>query len=155
MKDELVNALIKFQSQVEDVKNDSENPYFKSGYASLGAVIESVKELLNKNGIYFQQIAHEKENALGVETVLFGHGSSISSGVVFMPTTKNDPHAFGSALTYAKRYSLMMACGLRSEDDDGNTAVDKSKKFSNQKMSNKTAYQSNPTPTTKSSDDYF
>lgn len=122
--DYLINALVKAQSEIGNVKKDAENPYFKSGYATLEAVIETVKKPLNDNGIYFQQVAHDKEGGIGVETLLHGHGSSISSGTVFIPATKNDPHAFGSALSYAKRYSLMMACGLASEDDDGNKAVD-------------------------------
>ena len=65
----------------------------------------------------------------------YGHGSSISSGTVYTPATKNDPHAFGSALSYAKRYSLMMACGLASEDDDGNKAVDSFKQKSTTELS--------------------
>lgn len=122
-KDYLINALVKAQSEIGSVKKDAENPFFKSGYATLEAVIQAVKKPLNDNGIYFQQVAHDKEGAIGIETILNGHGSSISSGTVYMPATKNDPHAFGSALSYAKRYSLMMACGLPSEDDDGNKAV--------------------------------
>ena len=129
-KDYLINSLVKAQSEIGSVKKNAENPYFKSGYATLEAVIETVKKPLNDNGIYFQQVAHDKNGGIGVETILHGHGSSISSGSVYMPATKNDPHAFGSALSYAKRYSLMMACGLASEDDDGNKAVDSFKQKS-------------------------
>jgi hypothetical protein len=40
-----------------------------------------------------------------------------------MPATKNDAQGFGSALSYARRYSLMAACGIAPEDDDGNAAT--------------------------------
>ena len=40
-----------------------------------------------------------------------------------MPATKFDPQGFGSALSYARRYSLMAACGIAPEDDDANHAV--------------------------------
>jgi len=39
-----------------------------------------------------------------------------------VPSAKNDPQGYGSALTYARRYSLMAACGIAPEDDDGNAA---------------------------------
>jgi hypothetical protein len=127
--DYLINALTKAQSEIENVKKDGTNPYFNSGYATLESVLGTVKKPLNENGVYFQQIAHEREGGIGIETVLYGHGASLSSGVLFIPAVKNDPHAYGSSLSYAKRYSLLMACGLGSQDDDdGNRAVEAIKK---------------------------
>ena len=59
-----------------------------------------------------------------VETILYGHGGSISNGRVYIPAPKNNPHGFGSALSYARRYSLMLATGVgTTDDDDGNAAV--------------------------------
>jgi len=40
-----------------------------------------------------------------------------------VPASKHDAQGYGSALTYARRYSLMAACGIAPEDDDGNAAV--------------------------------
>jgi len=42
-----------------------------------------------------------------------------------VPAAKQDPQGYGSALTYARRYSLMAACGIAPEDDDGNAATRK------------------------------
>ena len=40
-----------------------------------------------------------------------------------VPAAKQDPQGYGSALTYARRYSLMAACGIAPEDDDGNAGA--------------------------------
>jgi hypothetical protein len=49
-----------------------------------------------------------------------------------MPLSKPDPQGYGSALTYARRYSLASMVGLISEDDDGETACGRSSKGNNQ-----------------------
>jgi hypothetical protein len=58
-----------------------------------------------------------------VETV-FVHesGEIFSAGKLHVPAVKHDAQGYGSALTYARRYSLMAACGIAPEDDDGNAA---------------------------------
>jgi hypothetical protein len=58
-----------------------------------------------------------------VETV-FVHesGEMLECGIVHFPAVKHDPQGYASALTYARRYSLMAACGIAPEDDDGNAA---------------------------------
>jgi hypothetical protein len=61
------------------------------------------------------------DNGVTVETV-FVHesGEMLECGKLHVPASKNDPQGYGSALTYARRYSLMAACGIAPEDDDGN-----------------------------------
>ena len=61
-----------------------------------------------------------------VETV-FVHesGEMLECGIVHFPAVKHDPQGYASALTYARRYSLMAACGIAPEDDDGNLASKK------------------------------
>jgi hypothetical protein len=46
----------------------------------------------------------------------------LECGILHVPASKQDPQGYGSALTYARRYSLMAACGIAPEDDDGNQA---------------------------------
>lgn len=125
MSETLINALVKAQQKVNDAVQDSSNPFFKSDYASLKSVLETVKPVFNEEGIYIQQVAHENESGVSVETIFMGHGGSVSSGRVPMPAPKNDPQGFGSALSYAKRYSLQMACGIatQKEDDDAEKAM--------------------------------
>ena len=58
-----------------------------------------------------------------METVfLHESGESLRCGKLHVPATKQDPQGYGSALSYARRYSLMAACGIAAEDDDGNAA---------------------------------
>jgi len=69
------------------------------------------------------QLNEERENGICVQTVFIHEsGEQISSGALFVPASKYDPQGFGSALTYARRYSLMAACGIAPSDDDGNAA---------------------------------
>jgi hypothetical protein len=70
------------------------------------------------------QLTEEHEGGVKVSTVFIHEsGEQMSGGSLFMPATKQDAQGFGSALSYARRYSLMAACGIAPEDDDGNQAT--------------------------------
>lgn len=103
---------------------DRTNPAFKSKYADLGACLEAVDDALLNNGIALYQETFEDASGVTVETVLLHEsGETIRSGKLHVPAARNDPQGYGSALTYARRYSLMAACGIAPEDDDGNAAT--------------------------------
>lgn len=116
-------ALVKAQKEFGPALKTHTNPAFRSKYAGLDACIEAVIDALNNNGIFLMQPTHECEGGVIVET-LFIHesGEQLSSGKLHVPATKLDAQGYGSALTYARRYSLMAACGIAPEDDDGNAA---------------------------------
>ena len=119
----LVDALVKAQSEMGHAVFDQVNPQFHSKFASLKSVIDAVKPALNKNGIAFIQRSIPMENGISIETVLYGHGEEITTGAVPVPAQKITAQGYGSAMTYAKRYSLAMACGVAAdEDDDGEAA---------------------------------
>lgn len=123
----LAVALVKAQSEYGPALKTSQNPHFKSRYADLASCVEAVADALNKNGIAFmQRIIPSAINVVSVET-LFIHvsGETLSSGAIQVPLVKQDAQGYGSALTYARRYSLMSACGIAPEDDDGNAASDR------------------------------
>jgi hypothetical protein len=69
------------------------------------------------------QRTYESKDGVMVETV-FVHesGEVMECGLLHVPAGKQDPQGYGSALTYARRYSLLAATGLAPEDDDGNSA---------------------------------
>jgi hypothetical protein len=117
-------ALVKAQKGFGPALKSSTNPHFRSKYADLSACIEAVVDSLNENGIMLMQKTHEVENGVMIETVfLHESGEEMSAGKLFMPATKFDAQGFGSALSYARRYSIMAACGIAPEDDDANSAV--------------------------------
>jgi hypothetical protein len=117
-------ALVKAQTGFAPALKTSVNPHFKSRYADLAACIEAVIDSLNSNGIALVQRQHPHEGGVAIET-LFVHesGETLSAGTLTVPAAKQDPQGYGSALTYCRRYSLMAACGIAPEDDDGNAAV--------------------------------
>ena len=120
---EIAAALVKAQRAFGPALKTSSNPHFKSRYADLAACVEAVMDGLNANGIALVQQTHECESGVIVETV-FVHesGETFSAGKLHVPAIKHDAQGYGSALTYARRYSLMAACGIAPEDDDGNAA---------------------------------
>jgi hypothetical protein len=120
---QIATALVKAQLAFAPALKSSTNPHFKSRYADLAACVEAVIDSLNANGIALIQRTHDSDNGVAVET-MFVHesGETLSGGILHVPAAKHDPQGYGSALTYARRYSLMAACGIAPEDDDANLA---------------------------------
>jgi hypothetical protein len=119
----IAKAFVKAQSEFGAALKTSTNPHFKSRYADLAACVEAVIDALNNNGIALIQQSFESDNGITIETVfLHESGEELRSGKLHVPAIKQDPQGYGSALTYARRYSLMAACGIAPEDDDGNAA---------------------------------
>ncbi len=121
---ELFASMAKAFAAIEGATKDANNPHFKTKYADLGAVVDAIKPALVANGLWFAQINHEQSGGVCVETVLCNAtGQQFSFGKLFVPASKQDAQGYGSALTYARRYSLLTAFGVCPEDDDGNAAV--------------------------------
>jgi hypothetical protein len=121
---EIASALVKAQREFGPALKSSTNPHFRSKYADLSACIEAVITALNNNGIYLMQLTDEHDGGVKVSTTFIHEsGEQLSAGSLFMPAIKHDAQGYGSALSYARRYSLMAACSLATEDDDGNQAT--------------------------------
>lgn len=111
-------------AEIEAVTKDKINPHFKSKYADLGSVIEALRPILAAHQLYFIQCSEPSEDGVVVATyVRHVSGSQIDFGKLYVPANKRDAQGFGSALTYARRYALVTAFGVPTEDDDGNAAV--------------------------------
>ena len=119
----IATALVKAQRDFQPALKTSTNPHFRSRYADLSSCVEAVIGALNTNGIFLLQRNFDCPDGVMVETV-FVHesGEMLETGIVHFPAVKKDPQGYASALTYARRYSLMAACGIAPEDDDGNAA---------------------------------
>jgi ribosomal protein L12E/L44/L45/RPP1/RPP2 len=113
-------AFVKAQSQFGPALKTSTNPHFRSKYADLASCIEAVIGALNLAGIGLMQRTYECKDGVLLETI-FVHesGEVMECGMLHVPASKMDAMGFGSALTYARRYSILTATGLAPEDDDG------------------------------------
>jgi hypothetical protein len=127
----IATALVKAQQAFGPALKTATNPHFRSRYADLAACVEAVMDGLNSNGIALVQQLTESDTGVIVETVFIHEsGEMLNCGKLHVPAVKHDPQGYGSALTYARRYSLMAACGIAPEDDDGNAASRKVEKKS-------------------------
>jgi hypothetical protein len=127
--EKIAPAFIKAKKEFGPALKDKTNPAFRSKYADLGACLDAVDDALLNNGIALYQETFEDATGITVETVLLHEsGETLRSGRLHVPASKQDPQGYGSALTYARRYSLMTACGIAPEDDDGNAATEAKRK---------------------------
>jgi hypothetical protein len=122
----LAEALAKAQATMKPAVKDKKNPFFKTMYADLSNVWDSIREPLTKNGLSVVQITQTTTEGLNLSTVLaHSSGEWIRADYPITPT-KNDPQGVGSAVTYARRYALAAMVGVCTEDDDGESASDRS-----------------------------
>ena len=119
-------ALIKFNGEVSRISKDAENPYFKSHYATLDALIDATRNILQSHGLSIMQFPLTKEDgSVGVQTLLLHEsGEYIESEPLYMKPQKiNDPQNAGSIISYMRRYSYQAILNLNTgEDDDANAA---------------------------------
>lgn len=112
----IAKALIDFQSKVSKIDKDSNNPFFKSKYASLSHIQESIQKPLSDAGIAYSQFP---EGSNGLTTILIhAESGEYMQSTYEMKPTKDDPQGRGSTITYQKRYALAAALGLNIDDDD-------------------------------------
>lgn len=131
---QIASALIAAKKAFGPVLKDKNNPHFKSKYADLAACLDAVDDACLAQDIMLYQETFEDTSGVTVETVfLHASGETLRCGKLHVPAAKNDPQGFGSALSYARRYSLLAACGIAAEDDDGNAGTDAVNKSRNPK----------------------
>lgn len=124
--------LLKAQTQIEGVDKDGKNPFFKSDYTTLNATIESCKKILNDNNIIVLQPIQSDENGVYVcTTLIHNSGEKLESKMHIREAKSNDPQAQGSAITYARRYSLKSMLCMSDADDDGEKAQETFRKKKN------------------------
>lgn len=124
---ELATALAKAQSEIENAAKNANNPHFKSKYADLAEIINTSRPVLTKHGLSVVQLPGMEDGRCTVETILLHSSGEWLSGLAAAPIQKADPQGIGSAVTYLRRYSLAAVCAIAQEDDDGESAVDRSR----------------------------
>ena len=125
----IAKALAAAQAEMSNPGFDSENPHFRSRFASLASVRNAIVPVLAKHGICVTQSLETTGDNKGIAcTTYLTHesGQQMTFGPLVIPATKPDAMGYGSAATYARRYSLQaVACVAADEDDDSNAAVGK------------------------------
>lgn len=114
----LANALAKFQSQVPVVPKSEQAYGYK--YAALDTIIEHIRQPLAKNGLSFLHLVGEGGSVSCM--VLHESGEYIQSDYITLPVDNSNPRTspiqkMGSAITYAKRYTLSAMLGLSVDED--------------------------------------
>ena len=120
----LAEALAKAQGSMSAAAMDGNNPHFRSRYATLTSVWDACRKPLTDNGLSVVQAFRVDDNGLLLLVTKLCHtsGEWMVSEYPVTPT-KNDPQGLGSAVTYARRYTLSSLVGVvADDDDDGNAA---------------------------------
>ena len=120
---ELAKALATAQGEIENASKNAANPHFRSKYADLAEVLNTVRPVMAKHGISISQFPAFEQGVASVETIVMHTSGEWLSGISSAPVTKQDAQGVGSAITYLRRYSLAAIAGIAQEDDDGNSAV--------------------------------
>lgn len=115
-------AFVAAQKATESVKKAATNPAFKTKYADLSQVVEGVIPALNGAGVGVLQFPSYDGELVGVATTFLHESGSSVTATLHLRPSKSDPQGVGSAITYARRYSLLAMTGAAPEDDDGNAA---------------------------------
>lgn len=116
---ELASALASAQAELSPAAKNAQNPHLKNRYADIAAVYEAIRETLPKHGLSVSQIIMPHESKARVRTLLMHKSGQWLASECLMPLDRNGgPQGMGSAITYARRYSLSAIVGVVSEDDD-------------------------------------
>lgn len=127
--DKLTEALAKAQGTIKNAVLNKVNPHFRSKYADLAAIFDAVRKPLADNGLIVTQTTEIREGGFVLVTMLAHSSGQWIRSEYPLPST-GKPQEIGSALTYARRYSLSAIAGIAAdEDDDANAAQDSGQKI--------------------------
>jgi len=121
----LAQALCDFQGEITNPKNSADNPFFKSKYAPLSEVINTIRPILAKYGLSVLQAPSGDGASITITTLLMhSSGEWLEPDPLTLRADKPTAQGAGSAITYGRRYGLSAILGIASEeDDDGNSAT--------------------------------
>lgn len=117
---QLAKAMLAVQKQLTPATRDATNPYTRSRYATLNAVMDACKSALLDNGIWLTQITVPSDPGTIALLTKLTHAETgqYQASVTVLPLQKPDCQGAGSAITYARRYALTAMLGMVTEDDD-------------------------------------
>ena len=147
---DLAKALAAAQGEFQAVPREADNPFFKSKYADLPAVVMAASPILSKHGLSVSQLPDfDGTNDLLTTTIMHESGQWLEASAR-LHLIKSEPQAQGSATTYMRRYAFAGGVGIVTEaDDDAEAASGRGELRKGAKASSKPASkpQSAPAPT--------
>ena len=147
---ELAGALASAQSELPAAIKGSVNPHLRNKYADINSVYTAIREVLPKHGLaVIQTMLPTDGSKAHVRTMLAHKSGQWIAGECVMPLDRQGgAQGMGSAITYARRYSLSAIVGVvTEEDDDGNAAQGRNAKAQAQAQREQAKAQ-NPEPMT-------
>ena len=120
-----MKKLLEVKKEIGTLSKNSKNPFFKSQYLDLTAILEAVEPILQNHGLVLLQPI--KNNNVCTEIYDAESGALVCESSMFIPEQITDPQKLGSAVTYFRRYTLKSLLAIAEQDDDGNLAAKVSK----------------------------
>lgn len=120
---ELFSAMAKAQGEIENAAKSSTNPHFRSKYADLAEVLNTIRPILSKHGLSLIQSTGFDGSMVSVTSLLAHESGGYVTSMASCVPAKSDAQGIGSATTYLRRYSAAAVAGIAQEDDDGQSAV--------------------------------
>ena len=120
---ELFASLAKMQGEVENATKGSLNPHFKSRYADLAEVLNTIRPVMSANGLSVIQSPSFDGVRVSVTTTICHSSGGYVTGEISCVPAKHDGQGVGAATTYLRRYALAAFAGVAQEDDDGQSAT--------------------------------
>jgi hypothetical protein len=138
---QLAGALAAAQNEFGELAKNKENPYYRSRYLDLQALVEATRPVLGKHGLMVLQTSMPtRGDQVHLRTVLYHESGEWMADEICLAPEKTSPQAIGSALTYARRYAWMTITGAVAEDDDDGNAASTPKRRSEKPPPPKTDY---------------
>jgi hypothetical protein len=119
--DNLIKAMVEAAPEITAVPKTKENGFAGYRYATLDSLIDMLRKVLPKHGLWFIQIPTSCESYIELRTrVIHISGEWIEDSIMFGKTDtakSNDTQKIGSSITYFRRYALSSIFGVASDDD--------------------------------------
>ena len=125
-----MEKILKLQSEIGVLVKTENNPFFKSKYLDINALLEQLQPLLEKYKLCVVQPLRVIDGKSALRTIVWdtedeqntgGYTNILCESDILLPDIQ-DPQKMGSAITYYRRYALQSLFLLRAEDDDANHA---------------------------------
>lgn len=120
---ELFAAISVAQGKIENATKNAQNPHFRSNYADLAEVLNTVRPVFSEEGLSIIQSTEFDGELVSVSTVIAHKAGGYITSRASCKPAKTDAQGVGAATTYLRRYSAAAIAGIAQEDDDGNSAA--------------------------------